>query len=189
MSNSLFFRTTVVEYLLQQGYTLFGGAVRDLLSGDFYSSDWDGDLDVLVFNSRLKIDSLLLGFLRPGSVVGLQSLEEISSSVKRAILFHRDREETIQVDFVDKDGVFTYNNYTGESETEGEFLDLDVNGLVMGRYGISLREDVMRSHHGITVFGVLKNIKNKQFFVLKSLSEKREAKAKKLTTRGWQWLS
>lgn len=186
MSNSLFFRNAMVSSLMNSGFSLFGGAVRDMISGDFFKPEWSGDLDFLVQKEqRVHLADVMINFLAPNAQFRIQSVE-VTGQLSRVLFSFND--EQLQCDFVSCIGNNIGYDYTGIYHDDREFLDLDVNGLVMWSNGaITLRSDVM--HKNLTVHKILEHIANRQFHGQKELNSKRYEKAVALVNRGWTWIS
>ena len=182
MSNStITFRQSVISTLHAYGFSIFGGAVRDILSGDFFSPDWSGDLDAINYGGIDKTTKLLMMFLNPQSPFVVLSAEEVATNFVRLTLSSKDLSNEIQVDLVTgKISSYSYGCGMAE-EDERDFLDLDVNGLKLAPTGIYWRD----ARQVGNLMDVLNNIRHKQFRVLKALNGKRIEKMRKLEAAGW----
>lgn len=181
-NNATSFRLSVISMLHAKGFSIFGGAVRDILSGEFNSSDWSGDIDALSYYGANKVSELVMEFLHPQSAFMLCAAEQLSENLTRLTLSSKDLSNKIQVDLVSGQ-LNSYNYGCGFADDEREFLDLDVNGLQLTPYGIALAGSAVNV--GVSFLDVLANIRSKQFRVLKALNGKRIEKVRKLEAAGW----
>lgn len=184
MSNSaITFRQFVISWLHANGFNIFGGAVRDIVSGEFFSPEWSGDIDAISYCHSDKIGRLVMSLLHPNTSIKVVSVEQLAENLTRLIISDMESNK-LQLDLVNgKINSYNYGCGFADAEDERDFLDLDVNGLQLGASGIFLRNDT--SDNKLNLLDVLVNIQKKKFRVLKALNDKRIIKMRKLEAAGW----
>lgn len=155
---------------------IFGGAVRDHVAGDVYN-----DLDIWFSRPSCR-EQFIRAMVRAGCALVQKSLDwqEHSNAYGTPNLERYDLildGETIQLDLVTK-GVGS------EHDPFNNTLDLDVNGLCIGRNGLVFKSDSVDD----SLEALLQRCKDHTFMPVNELRDNRKSKMEKLQERGWRAL-
>jgi len=166
------FDEQLLEYFLDQGDRIFGGAVRDHLSGDLYSPEWIGDFDILRGNPNMEENSLFY----PRLISTAKSTKgdgDCCYLATRYILISKTGSYRYRhVDIVDPDLIPIR-------------IDLDVNNLVMTRDSITHLWEMCTPVHEI-----VKKCRDRQYSIVDEdiiqNSFLRKSKMMRLNELGWK---
>lgn len=168
----------LIPHILQLGQ-LFGGAVRDMFTGEFYSEDWKGDFDVTPYSYadfQPALNNLLANSVRNRLAFKIVDVLEEHPTLCKMLISYKDKQ--FKLDLVANPEM----NYDGT--IDDPLIDIDVNGLMYNRTGMFVRGDC-----NVPFTTILEHIRAGEFMILKELSDTRRAKVIKLLHSGWKCLN